>query len=119
MKILPGGVYVFFCANTETDDRRLRRLQARERDMTNEERIARHRQVMDPEVLVDEEDIDDKMDLDEESDSSDRGDQSLSHRTRLDADEDDDDNDEINEEERIRLRNTLRQKALEKQEEVR
>ncbi len=96
-----------------TEDRRLRRLQARERDITNEERIARHRQVMDPEVLIDEEDIDDRMELDEENES-DRTDDEPNRKAKSD----DDDDDDINEDERIRLRNALRQKALEKQEEV-
>lgn len=93
--------------DTEVEDRRLRRLQERERgDESFEDRIARHRKIQEPEVLLD----DDKMDLDEES-------QEEEEKTN---DEDDDENEQTNnedEEERIRHRLALKQRALEKQAE--
>jgi microfibrillar-associated protein 1 len=91
--------------DAEVEDRRLRRLQEREKaEESFEDRIARHRKIQEPEVLMD----DDKMDLDEENQEEENNNENI--------DEDEQANDK-DEEERIRYRLALKQKALEKQAE--
>ena len=126
---------------SEMEDKRLRRLKDREKMNSNEnhERITRHRQILEPEVLVDEEDIpdqdsseddeeddekskelnddvDDEMDLDDEN--SDNENQHTGVASRRHIVSDGENNDEVDEDERIRHRQLLRQRALERKQEV-
>ncbi|CAF0734943.1 unnamed protein product [Adineta steineri] len=114
----------------EQEDRRIRRLQAREvhEDDDERDRIHRHRRIIDPEILQqssedeEEEEQEQRHDEEEEDDDDDADRMDLddkipSTRVKMDIESSDDD-EEMNEEEIERRRQRLLMKAKEKEEEL-
>ncbi|CAN0321650.1 unnamed protein product [Lampetra fluviatilis] len=93
-------------SSTAANDARLKRLQARQLEDDVEERLARHRQIVEPEVLEEEEDDDD--------DDDDDDDRRIPLADREDTSEEEEE--EIDDEEIERRRTLMRERAKERED---
>ncbi|CAF1420567.1 unnamed protein product [Rotaria sp. Silwood1] len=100
----------------EQEDRRIRRLQARD-DIRDDERISRHRSIIEPEVIEQSSDEEEDEEEEEEPEKMDADDNITANRVKMDIESSDDD-EELDEEEIERRRQRLRMKAKEKEEEL-
>ncbi|CAF3081679.1 unnamed protein product [Rotaria sp. Silwood2] len=100
----------------EQEDRRIRRLQARE-DIRDDERITRHRNIIEPEVIEQSSEEEEEEEEEEELERMDADDNTEVNRVKMDIESSDDD-EEHDEEEIERRRQKLRMKAKEKEEEL-
>ncbi|CAF3572482.1 unnamed protein product [Rotaria socialis] len=104
----------------EQEDRRIRRLQGRE-EIHDDDRLSRHRRIIEPEVL--EQSSDEEIEQQEDEDDDDEGermdedDNVTSTRVKMEIESSDDD-EELDEEQIERRRQRLRLKAKVKEEEL-